>query len=459
MNCTNIDVLKLLKCSKLSQKELSLYLNVEEKSITKNICQLNNELEYSNLNTIKLDNGKYSLNLSKSEWKLVFCSKEFLSAREITDYLYIKFIANGCINLEFERNEFQISRSTINRYFSNVKKILNRNKSKYEIDVGKGLKLISLSEEDKNIFCKKIIQLIIKFDFSFEILHTYENIFEKYKLQATLEQIYEIFILEEIVATKISLAFCLALKICVETFGGFKVFEVEAKNEIKAIKDKKLENCSRNYKNQLISFLSSTQKKITFFEKDIEDFSKCFLINLKRELQIDLIEENYEKLLLTKIAISFFKYNNKILDVDSFELKKSDIKILEILKKILKKNNLKMYTSDLIVIGSIIKKILIEHNKKEIKTILLVSDEIDLLNDIYLKENLKRNIENVKFDIKSIFHLKLNFLKNVEKYDLILGCNKDEELKIEKISLFNHLGILEKIEQESLKKALADLKF
>lgn len=127
LNSTNIGTLNLLYQGHFSQDDLALYLDVESKTLFKNISQLNINLKDLNLNEIEIKEGKYHLELSQCQWSYILNNKEFMSSEDIIDYLYLKFIFKGFINLELEKNEFQISRSSINRYFLVVKNMLAKN--------------------------------------------------------------------------------------------------------------------------------------------------------------------------------------------------------------------------------------------------------------------------------------------------------------------------------------------
>ena len=100
INTTNINIFTLFSQGNFSLEELSLYLNLEKKSIYKNINSINSFLKDENLPLIILNEGIYSLKLSKFQWKNLFRRKDFITSDEIVDYLYLKFIHNGFINLE-----------------------------------------------------------------------------------------------------------------------------------------------------------------------------------------------------------------------------------------------------------------------------------------------------------------------------------------------------------------------
>ena len=461
MNSTNVGILNLLYHGRFSQNDLALYLDVDSKTLVKNISQLNNTLKDLDLNLIELKNGKYQLELENNQWNRILNSKEFMSSEDIIDYLYIKFIFKGFINLESERNEFQISRSSINRYFLVVKNILAENNSSYKYENAKGLRLINLSLQDKNLFCKKLIKIFVKCDFTISPTTIYYNLFKDSQVSELPEKLYRLFTFSEVAATKFIVAFSLALKICVDTFKGFKFVDdynkLEKYFEIKQFVEKELKNYSKNYKQQIFSFLLNLKNKENFFEQGVIERAKILMKELQKQLNIENIEKGFKELLLKKLYMSLFKYENNILKVYSSKLNNDDKRLLKILDETLIKTGLKIYFYDKIVILSILKKIIIEENRKNIGNILLLFNEIILPHDLYLKENLQKQIPHINIDIMPSFHLKFNYLNCVNHYDLILSDEINQDSNVEKISSFNYLRVLEKIEKKAIEKGLNGL--
>ena len=221
INTTNINILTLFSQGDFSLEELSLYLNLEKKSIYKNITSINSFLKDENLPLITLNEGIYSLKLSKSQWENLFRRKDFITSDEIVDYLYLKFIHNGFINLESEKERLNISRSSIIRYFNDIKKTLETNGSQYEYIVGRGLKLTFLSQTDKNIFSKKLIKFFIKCDFSLNHSIFIIDLIEDYNINKLLNHLYRIFKALNLPTTHFIISFLCSLNICIKVFGGF----------------------------------------------------------------------------------------------------------------------------------------------------------------------------------------------------------------------------------------------
>lgn len=59
LNSTNVGILNLLYHGRFSQNDLALYLDVDSKTLVKNISQLNSSLKDLALNLIEVKDGKY----------------------------------------------------------------------------------------------------------------------------------------------------------------------------------------------------------------------------------------------------------------------------------------------------------------------------------------------------------------------------------------------------------------
>lgn len=182
MNTTNINILTLLSQDKFSLEELNLYLNLEKNSIKKDIQTINNFLKDENLPIIKYEKNLYSFQVTREQWINIINKKNFLTHDEILDYLYIKFIFKGNINLENERKLLDISRSSINRYFKTIKNILLDNETIFHSIPGKGIYLKNLSKKDQRIFCKKLMKNFIKSNITFNKNHLIYTIINKIEL-------------------------------------------------------------------------------------------------------------------------------------------------------------------------------------------------------------------------------------------------------------------------------------
>lgn len=460
INTTNINILTLFSQGNFSLEELSLYLNLEKKSIYKNINSINSFLKDENLPLINLNGITYSLKLSKSQWKNLFRRKDFITSDEITDYLYLKFIHNGFINLESEKERLNISRSSIIRYFNDIKKILKMNGSQYEYLVGKGLKLTLLSEIDKNIFSKKLMKFFIKCDFSLNHSVFIKDLIKDYNIDNLLNNLYSIFKTLNLPTINFTISFLCSLNICIKVFGGFnfkKDYDYSIFYDIETFIKSTLNDYNIEYQQQIFYFIISLKRdEITFEPKTLE---KAFKIieEIKLKLHLTNLDSFLEKMLLKKICFSIFKYENHIFKVKSIQTDDKEKILLNILDTILKKYDLNLFFYDKNSIIQIITKIIIEHNTTSLKNILLLFNEVIILDDKYLKDTLHNHNNKFNFHIEPTFFYKLNPNNYEEKYDLILSDEPGLSSKIITVNSFNPIQIFSAIYSHIFNQATKNL--
>ena len=131
MYTTKINILKILYQTKIFKKNIAIELEITNAALTKSIQQINTYLRDLKIKTsLLVDNEILILDLTKNEWSKLFISLNELSHDSKIDFLYIKFVYFGFINLEIEKEILNISRSSINRYYSIVKNLLISNGAK-----------------------------------------------------------------------------------------------------------------------------------------------------------------------------------------------------------------------------------------------------------------------------------------------------------------------------------------
>ncbi|MGL4998306.1 MAG: hypothetical protein ACRC0R_00945 [Cetobacterium sp.] len=461
MNSTNVNILKLLSQGKFCPEALSLYVNVEKNSIQKNILQINEFLKDNNLKTIQSKDSALSLNLNKEEWESIFSRKDFVTSNEILDYIFVKFVHNKFINLEVEKENLDLSRSSIVRYFKDVKQILDDCGTTYKYQSGKGVQILHLSEEGKNLFCKKIVKFFISRDFTIKKGSLHDEFLSQYNFLNLLEKIHLILKAAEVSSTNFVISFLCTLKILNSSAGGFNLnynsLDLENYNDLKILIDKSLSDESESYRKDLFFFVVSIKKKYFLFEDKISFLGNSILSELKSMFNLGSLENGLDDILLRKICISFFKYENNILKVKNIPIDKSDQKLLEILDRILKEKNCSLFFFDKIGIISIFKKIIIEHNKHLVKDVLLLFNEITISDDYYLENNLKIKAPNINFHIEPGFLYRSNMSLYNAKYNLILSDESYRYQNIKLLSSYNSLNILILIDEYILENILKNL--
>ena len=459
MNTTAANILKILSQSEMSVDDMQLYLEVEKSSIIKSILQLNDFLESINLPMIEKNENLYSLNFSNQQMEKLFNNFTTLTGVEKADYLYIKFIATGFLNLEKEKEILNISRSTILRAFKIVKDIFLKNGTTYDYIHGKGLILKKLSNLDKTSFCKKLMVFFIEEHMLVPTRKELLNNIKKFNTEERVKQFYPILNASEMSINYFMLAFIHSLEVCVDLFGGLK-FEMDEKlnsNEFKKLKlivEKYGKDLNSNYKEQLTMFLFSFSLEKGRLEGTLIDISHDFMKNLKIYFKLEIPNKDLYKLLFNKVYLSFFKYENNILKISNIKTDKSYKKILEKLDIFLEKYSYKVYLADKYVIAFLLKTIIVEENFVDIKNVLILLHDAAVNNRSAFNIYLKKYIPTINFDIEPTLFYQKNVAIPKKKYDVIITDSKipyDSVL----IDSYNNVKIYEILENYALKKGLS----
>ncbi|MGL4652723.1 hypothetical protein [Cetobacterium sp.] len=461
MNSTNVNILKLLSQGSFSTDLLALYVNVERNSIQKNIVQINEFLKDNCLNQIEVKNSEIHLTLNRTQWETIFSRKDFITSDEILDYLFIKFIHNKFINLEVEKEILDLSRSSIVRYFKEIKKILDASETTYNYQSGKGVRVTHISDECKSIFCKKLIKFFINGDFTLKKDTLLAHVLNEYNFITLFEKLYVILKRSGVSSTNFIISFLSTLFVLSKSAGVFnlEVDEIDysqhssLKKFIKTI----MSGYSDEYVDQLFFFIVNIKSNKSFFEKEIGYKGSTLVNKIKEKLNFSNLDLDLECILLRKICISFFKYDNQILKVKNIPINKSDEKLIVVLDCILTELDFKLFFHDKISIVSILKKIIIEHNKNLVKDVLLLFNEITISDDHYLKNNLRLKAPDINFHIEPAFLYKLNTSINNTKYNLVLSDESYTYQNIKLLNSYNYLNILNLVDNHILEEVLKSL--
>ncbi|MGL5544692.1 MAG: hypothetical protein ACRDB6_06260, partial [Cetobacterium sp.] len=458
MNSTNVNILKLLSQGNFSTDSLALYVNVERNSIQKNIVQINEFLKDNSFNTIEVKNSQFSLTLTREQWESIFSRKDFITSNEILDYLFIKFIHNKFINLEVEKEILDLSRSSIVRYFKEIKKILDTSGTIYSYQSGKGVALTYISDECKHIFCKKLVKFFINGDFTLKNDSLLGNVLAEYDFIKLFEKLYMVLKKGKVSSTNFIISFLSTLFVLNKTFGGFDlrvpILEYNDYSDLREFIAETMKEYDKSYQEQAFTFVVNVKNNLSFFEKEIGGKGDLLISKIKERLNFSNLDSYLESILLRKVCISFFKYENKILRVKNIPIDKSDEKLLSIIDDVLKELNYKLFFHDKISIVSILKKIMIEHNKNLVKDVLLLFNEITISDDHYLKHNLKVKAPDINFHIEPAFLYKLNTTTYNCKYNLVLSDESHIYQNIKLLNSYNYLNILNLIDNHILEQVL-----
>ncbi|MGL5797697.1 MAG: hypothetical protein ACRCYT_05755, partial [Cetobacterium sp.] len=380
---------------------------------------------------------------------------------EILDYLFVKFVHNKFINLEVEKENLDLSRSSIVRYFKDIKKILDESGTTYSYQSGKGLRITYVSDECKNIFCKKLVKFFINRDFAMKPGSLHSQFLGQYDFFNLLEKIHLTLDSAGILSTNFVISFLCTLLVLQKSLDGFDLVTSDSNlhkySDLKDIIDKNMAEYDDNYRNAFFFFSINIKNNLILFEERIANKGKLLLQEIKTSFNLVDLDKDLENILLRKICISLFKHENNILKVKNSPITKSDKIVLSQLENILQKVNLELFFFDKISITNIIKKIIIEHNKSLVKDVLLLFNEITISDDHYLKNNLKLKAPQINFYIQPTFFYRLNSSLYNKKYNLVLSDESYMYQNIKVISSYNSSNIIHVIDNHILETVLKTL--
>lgn len=453
MFTTNINILKVLYQTKISKKNLMSDLNLTYGCLLKSIQQINlflKDLEIAS--TIIFNENILSLNLSKKDWKKIFANLNEMSYEDRIDYLYIKFIYFGFINLEKEKEILDVSRSSINRYYSVVKKLLNINGSEIIYSNGKGNKIVTLSEYNKNIFVVKVMKLFLEEDILIKCQKELLNSIKNFNTKIRLSKLIAIYNSLKLPTSIYLLCFLCSIEVYTQKFGSFHIndfknFSYEDSNIERIIKIVGY-NFSDIYKKELYYFIIDISLNRHYYFEDIVCLSNIILKDLLNIFKINNNDE-LNTLLLQHIYMAIFKKKNNILKIRSTYFHSGDKIFLNKLDIILKKYNVELYLYDKHRIITDIKKEYLKIQTYKLKKVLILLNDIGTLKQLNLKSQLNYEFPNIHFDIE------YNFLNNKsiskKNYDF---CINDNELTLAKGDIIDR--VKQQIEKYIVKNISTD---
>lgn len=461
MNTTAANILKILSQNEMSIEDMQLYFNVERSSIIKTISQLNLFLESIKLPTIYKVANFYFLKLTPKEIEFLFQNFKTLTFDEKIDYLFIKFISTGFLNLEKEKSILDVSRSTILRSFQVVKDEFSKNGTTYEYSHGKGLILKKISEKDKILFYKKLMKLFVEEDILVPIRKELLNSLKSFDTKKRLSQIYSILKKSDLPINYFLLSFICSLEICINIFGGFK-FRDESNLNLEKFKEIENnvnifgEDFDKEFKDQLSHFLTNLYLEKGILEEDNKNLCLKLMEAIKSKFKVQMKNKDLEKMLFNKLYLSFFKYNNKIIRVINVSFNRPHKIILNNLDDILKEFSCNLYVVDKFMIVYIIRRIIVDENFSDIKNVLLLFNDVIAIDQILLKNSLKVFQPHINFDIEATFLHAKNIIQNYEKYDIIISdSNIISNAKI--VEYYNTINIQSILENHALMCGLKKL--
>lgn len=402
----------------LSQKnnftvnKLSEILKVDSRTIRYDIEEINNLLRKLNLEQIKRsEGGVLILNLSCEMINELLSKFIKLTSEDRKDYLKLKIFSTNLVNLTKEAEKLDVSRTTLKKDLSEIRKEFEFKKIYINDIPSKGIKI--MGEEEDIIECLKYeIKKNIKKEFNQKPLKIKELIIEIFKKNYSLS--FEEFLTEHLN----------------QRYTGFiytDIFSedlaIEIRTNLTGLKIERKKGLSSENKK-----INSKLMEIKLIK--IEELFREFEIELGKDVFYNLSDEfdnkNFEDIFTEKIfQMNFYKNICDVLKLSLFTQKEIKIICYVLYNKILLK----------------------EYEKLKLLKVLLISDELDIKTDILL--NRLKNI--LKFEtIEVIPSCMFNIFDIKKKFDLVISS---QVLKND----FNNL--IYQIGKFPLEEEFVDLKF
>lgn len=449
MHGTMINILKILHQTEITKENLAHNLDVKEGSLLKSINLINNFLKDLKIKEVQIEKGLIRLKLKKSEWCKIFKEINTLTFEEKVDYLYIKLIYYGFINLEKEREDLDISRSSINRCFLEVKKILEKNNSKFIYEAGRGTKVVELHKDNKNIFLLKLTKMILEEEILTPIQKELLNSIKKFNIKIRLTKLVAIYKCLKLPLTPALLSFLCALDIHSKYFQNEKYSFKNFKDSQMLKRIKCVINAignidfSEEYKQILLYNICLISSNGHYFFQDILLKASNISIQLLEKLKIE--DKKLKPILLQQLYFSILRKDFGILKIRNVSLSSEDDLILEVVDEILKKNSQKLNICDKYFIISILKEKIITNQITNINNVLVLVGEVNTLRQNELKKDLEINFPKIKFNIDYNY---LNVNKTMCKsHDIVID---DFQSTLRDGSIFYR--IKKSLEEELIKK-------
>ena len=445
----------------MSIDEMHLYLHIEKSGIVKSIHQINDFLESINLNKIEKQNNSYQLILEKEEWSYLYSKYSVLTFEDKVDYLYIKFIANGFINLEKEKEILEVSRSTILRCFKVIKEKFQKNGSKYEYVHGKGLKLNYISYNEQINFCKKLIKLFVEEESLTDLLKKTLDGLKKFDIKTRITQLYYILREFEVSTNYFIFSFLCSLDIYTEIFGqlklgGEKYHGTERWKKVSEVVSMYGEDFKPEYKRQIIDYITVYLNEGERLDTSLKNKIETIMNGVIKKLNVKKLDESLRRMLFQRVYISLFKHENNILKIKKITMTEEQKELMKILDKVLEENSYGIYYSDKFSLVQILMKIIIEDNLDEVKNVLLLFNEVTLSDQAVFRKKLKKTVPHINFEMEATYVHKRNIIPVNKKYDMTISDEKVSKDVIV-VEYFSGVKIQELIEKRVFEIGLSKI--
>lgn len=443
--------------------EIIRYVGTDKNTVERNINQLNEYLKDHGLNQVVRNQNKYSLDYKIHEMEKFFSELNILSSEERRQILCIKLLLYGFLNLEKEREELEISRTTIIKDIKQVKKYLEEKNIQIESKNGRGIFLKKLdSFEIRRALGFEIIGLMLEKEFLCkhrrkllkdisvinpkEYLEIYKRVLEEINCQASTFSFYLIYAMGIIEHFKKE-------NFVYEIEEGYDVIEME---KIRKYVDKySSKDINRNMKEFLVEILFKI-KYLSFFEKefkvDLEEIFNLILrkFSIKEEISC-VLKENIK----TYILRAVLKKRYETITVRKTPMNLKVQKVIEKILELLKEENIELIYFDVIGLAEFVIDILVEVAIKNNINVIILVKNYRLVYVKTLAKFLRELYPGLQIKVEAFLYWEFKSDEEKYSYDLVVGdgevfdCNN-----FRKITQFNVSRLNEAIRDYILDKKL-----
>ena len=437
MSTAAITLLKILLHGDMHVDEIGKYINLDTNAIERNMQTLNEYLKANNMNVVKKVNNIYSLENKNDGFADFFSKLDVLTSDERIDIYCIRFLLKGYINLEKERQQMGVSRTTAIKDFKRVRELLEKNSIFIESRNSKG---IFLKEPNNTkiteILCEKLMKLFAERDFLSkkrrELLEEI-NILDEKKFVKIYKEIIEAFKMRKSIFTFYAI-YSMAL---IEKHKNILYYEsqnIDVKEKSEDIDKrlgelKNLKDISENLKKVIGSIVLKGKYYISS-DYPIKKHFNRFSSKIQEVFELNSGEtERLENYILSYFAIGYLDKKYGVLWVRKNPYSLKCRRLGEIVENILNELNLEMMYSDVLRLAGAISRFFMEEEYVKGFKILSVSRNLDEEYNERVIRSVKELFTNIEFSYQSFLEFRFNTEEEISEYNLIISDTESYSIK------------------------------
>ncbi|MBC2850854.1 hypothetical protein H5J22_05315 [Cetobacterium sp. 8H] len=428
MSNTMITLLKIVLHGDIHIDEIAKYIDLDVNSIDRNIHILNGYLKEKNIGQIERSNNIYSVKNLNGNVSEFFSKLDILSSKERQDIYCVRLLLNGYINLEKERQQMGVSRTTAIKDFKKVREFLEMKGLFLESKNSKGIFLKEQdSKELRGILCEKIMKLFVDREFlsrqrkelldEINILDeiTYVNIYRKLtdrlgtrKSIFSFYAVYGMAIIEKFKEKKI--------RYDVESW----MDEDDLKQTLEVVKEEATELSSEFQ--EFLATVFVKIKKFLIMDKQIRESYEKFCEKISLELGLDC---ESKKIFMDKLkhcfSIAILNKRYGVLWVRKRPDSEKCLTCVNLVEKVLKDLEIDMIYSDIMRIsGCVTNFFLTQEFKKGFKVLGVSRNANDEYSDRVIA-CIKGFYPEIEFEMESFLYFRFKDKKELESYNMVIS--------------------------------------